>query len=170
MSNGVSDPPDFDALWNYADPAESERAFIALLPAARSSGDAAYLGQLLTQVARAQGLRDKFDEARSTLDEVTDLTGAAPLVRIRYLLERGRVFNSSGRADDSRPLFLDAWQLASAAGEEYHAADAAHMLGIVEPSERQLEWKGPSSMKPRHHCRFPKIRYCTSPGADHDPP
>jgi tetratricopeptide (TPR) repeat protein len=132
--------PDFDALWNYADPAASESSFGALLPEARTSGDAAYLGQLLTQVARAQGLQGKFDEAHSTLDEVTDLTGAAPLVRIRYLLERGRVLNTSGHAEASRPLFLEAWQLASSAGEEFHAADAAHMLGIVETPETQLGW------------------------------
>jgi len=29
-----------------------------------------------------------------------------------------------------------------AKGEDFYAIDAAHMLGIVEPSEKQLEWAG----------------------------
>jgi tetratricopeptide (TPR) repeat protein len=30
--------------------------------------------------------------------------------------------------------------LAREEGEDYHAVDAAHMMGSVEPAERQLEW------------------------------
>ena len=131
---------DFDALWDYHDPAESERRFRALLPGARERGDASYLGQLLTQIARTQGLQHRFEDAHETLDDIDDLSTHLPIVRIRYLLERGRVFNSSGHPATATPLFLAAWELASEEGEEFHAVDAAHMLGIVGPSERQLEW------------------------------
>ena len=47
---------DFDSLWNYEAPARTEAAFRALLPAAEASGDAEHHIQLLTQIARAQGV------------------------------------------------------------------------------------------------------------------
>ena len=37
-------------------------------------------------------------------------------VRLRYLLERGRVLNSSGKPDEARPLFLQAWELGTQPG------------------------------------------------------
>jgi tetratricopeptide (TPR) repeat protein len=133
--------PEFDSLWDYDRPAEAEARFRELLPAARESGDKAYLAELLTQIARAQGLQRRFDDAHHTLDEAESLLPAdAARPRIRYLLERGRVFNSAGKKDLARPLFLLAWETARAAGEDAYAADAAHMMGIVEPAERQLEW------------------------------
>src|SRR5438128_2095323 len=88
------EPVEFDKLWDYAKPAETEGQFRALLPSAEASGDTSYLAQLLTQIGRAQGLQDRFDEAHATLDRVTTmLTDDMNLARVRYLLERGRVFN-----------------------------------------------------------------------------
>ena len=60
--------------------------------------------------------------------------------RVRLLLERGRAFNSAGDTDSARPLFKEAWELARKAGEDYHAVDAAHMLGICEPGDASLMW------------------------------
>ncbi len=133
--------PNFDELWDYGDPAGTETKFRELLPAARESKDTSYHAQLLTQIARTLGLQRKFEEAHRTLDEVeTMLTDELIVPRIRYLLERGRVFNSSGEGDKSRPLFLEAWELGVKSKEDFYAVDAAHMLGIVEPPEKQLEW------------------------------
>src|SRR5204863_234264 len=53
---------------------------------------------------------------------------------------RGRTFNSSKQRDDSRPYFLEAWRIASESGEDRHAIDAAHMMGIIEPPETKLDW------------------------------
>jgi len=132
---------DFDSLWNYSDPAGTESRFEALVPAARTSGDAAYLAELLTQIARAQGLQQRFDVAHQTLDQAQALLPVAgDRARVRYLLERGRVFNSSKRPDEARPLFLQAWELASDTSLDDYAVDAAHMMAIVEPPDRQLEW------------------------------
>ena len=61
---------DFDSLWNYDDPAATEQQFRELLPAAESSGDKSYHLQLLTQIARAQGLQRQFEAAHQTLDGV----------------------------------------------------------------------------------------------------
>ncbi|MFN8373350.1 MAG: tetratricopeptide repeat protein [Anaerolineae bacterium] len=129
--------PDFDSLWNYSQPAETEARFRELLP--ETSGDDNL--QLLTQIARAQGLQRRFEDAHFTLDDVEkQLPEAGPLVRVRYLLERGRVFNSSRQPDNARPLFLEALTLAQSLGEDFYAVDAAHMLGIIEPPEKQLAW------------------------------
>jgi tetratricopeptide (TPR) repeat protein len=62
------------------------------------------------------------------------------VVRIRVLLERGRVLNSSGNPNAAAQYFLHAWALAREHGEDFHAVDAAHMLGIVQPPAEQLEW------------------------------
>ena len=137
----MTDPRDFDALWNYNDPAETESRFRELLPIVEKSGDASYCAQLLTQIARAQGLQRQFDAAHQTLDTVESmLTDDLKIAHVRYLLERGRVFNSSKHPAEARPLFLQAWELAQAVGEDGYAVDAAHMIAIVETSEQALIW------------------------------
>ncbi len=128
-----------DRAWDFDRPAESEtrfRAELSVLPA----GSAARL-ELLTQVARAQGLQRNFDAAQVTLDEVQRaLPGAPERVTVRYLLERGRVYNSSQQAVKAVPLFREALERARAAGEDFLAVDAAHMLGIAAPAEERLRW------------------------------
>lgn len=136
-----SDLPNFDTLWDYSRPAETEGRFRALLPTAEAAGDVSSLAQLLTQIARAEGLQRRFEAAHQTLDRAEALLETAPAVaRVRYLLERGRVLNSSGKASDSVAYFEAALEAATAAGEENFAVDAAHMLGIVCPPEAALQW------------------------------
>jgi tetratricopeptide (TPR) repeat protein len=134
--------PDFDSLWDYDRPNVSEKRFRDLLPAALDSLDISYLAQLLTQVARAEGLQRKFQAAHETLDRVEKglAKDADDKTRVRYLLERGRVFNSSGNKDVARPLFQDALDLAVKIKAEFDAVDAAHMLAIVEEGEKSLQW------------------------------
>lgn len=133
--------PDFDALWDYSDPAASEAKFRALLPEIELSGDSQSQAELLTQIARALGLQRKFDEAHALLDSVEPtLTQETKRAAIRYLLERGRVFNSAGKPDEARPLFADAFELASDTGEDYYAVDAAHMLAIIEQGSTAVDW------------------------------
>ncbi len=133
--------PDFDTLWDYEHPDETEKRFRELLPAAEQSGDASYHAQLLTQLARTQGLQRKFDEAHQILDTVEKmLTDDLKIARVRYLLERGRAFNSAKHPDEAKPLFVQAWELAQEAGDDGYAVDAAHMIAIVEKPEQMLEW------------------------------
>jgi tetratricopeptide (TPR) repeat protein len=136
-----TDLTDFDALWNYDDPAATEAVFRPLLDNAPVAST--YRIELLTQVARTQGLQRRFEEAHHTLDEAERLLAeskAEPRARVRYLLERGRTFNSSRQTDRAIPLFRDALVAAQAAGEDFYAVDAAHMLGIAAPPEQQTEW------------------------------
>lgn len=131
---------EFDKLWDYNDPQATENRFKELLPDVVN--DAPTKAELLTQIARTQGLQQHFEEAHATLDEVESMLKPAwKRVRIRYFLERGRVYNSSGHADAARSMFLEAWEIASKnSGEEVLAIDAAHMIGIVEPPDKQIEW------------------------------
>ncbi len=141
--------PDFDALWNYEQPAQTEQVFLTILRRTTDHPLPTYRLELLTQVARAQGLQRRFDDAHRTLDQMErELDGvlahdgetAAMPPRVRYLLERGRVFNSAGQPERARPLFLAAWELATQSRQDAYAVDAAHMLGIVEPTDEGLEW------------------------------
>jgi tetratricopeptide (TPR) repeat protein len=139
MPPASNDTPDFDQLWDYDDPAATERRFRELL-AHMPAGTPAYL-ELLTQIARAQGLQRDFDAAHQTLDTIEHaLIDGGERVRIRYLLERGRAFNSGKRPERAWPLFLEAWERSRAAGEDFYAIDAAHMLAIVDPPEQSLAW------------------------------
>jgi tetratricopeptide (TPR) repeat protein len=133
--------PDFDALWDYNHPDTTEMRFREILPLAEAAGDESYKAQLLTQIARTQGLQMRFTDAHKTLDGVAGmLTDDLEVARIRYLLERGRVYNSSGMADSARPLFLKAWETGLQAKQDFYAVDAAHMMAIIEPPEEQLVW------------------------------
>lgn len=129
----------FDDLWDYNQPGVTEARFYALLP--QVANDPARQAELLTQIARAQGLQRHFEDAHTTLDQVQAGLSTAPArVQIRYLLERGRVFNSAGKVAEARPLFLEAWESAKAANADFYAIDAAHMLGIIEPPAEQRTW------------------------------
>jgi hypothetical protein len=141
MPEPLSQPDQIDALWDYNHPDESEAAFRRALEAQDERADPALRLELLTQIARAQGLQRHFDEAHATLDAVeAQLGGSTPRVRIRYLLERGRVYNSSRQPEHAEPYFTEAWELASTIGEDILAIDAAHMLAIIAPPEASLEW------------------------------
>jgi len=137
----MTDVDELDRLWDFADPAGSERRFRALLPETRTAHGGALLAELLTQIARAQGLQRRFDGADRTLDDAeATLRPDDTRGRIRILLERGRVANTAARDDRGAASFREAWMLASATSEDGLAVDAAHMLGIVEPSETAREW------------------------------
>lgn len=128
-----------DAAWDFDRPAESAarlRTELAALP----SGSAARL-ELSTQLARAQGLQRAFAAAHVTLDAVERaLPGKPERVAVRYLLERGRVLNSSRQPETAVPLFREALARARAAGEDFLAIDAAHMLGITAAPDDRLRW------------------------------
>jgi tetratricopeptide (TPR) repeat protein len=132
---------DFDGWWDYNDPSGTEAKFRQALSEQRTTANPGYIVELLTQIARTQGLQMKFDEAHATLDEAdSGLTPAMDTARVRSLLERGRVFNSAGMAERSVPLFEESLARARAAGLDAYAVDAAHMLGIVARGDDSLRW------------------------------
>ncbi len=128
-----------DALWNFSDPAASERRFRTELERWPAGEPQALI--LTTQIARTQSLSRQFDAAHATLDAIAAALVSAPShVRVRYLLERGRTFNSAGAPQAAAPLFAQALELAQCGEDEFYAVDAAHMLGIAAPPATRLEW------------------------------
>ena len=128
-----------DQQWNFGKPAESEQRFRAEL-AQWPEGDPQAL-VVTTQIARTQGLRRQFADAHATLDLVEARLDSAPShLRVRYLLERGRTFNSSGSPERAVPLFAEALALAECNDDAFYAIDAAHMLGIASPPADRLGW------------------------------
>jgi tetratricopeptide (TPR) repeat protein len=133
--------PDFDSLWNYDKPAETEKQFREILPLVQKSGDIGYMAELLTQIARTLGLQQRFQEAHALLDSVQPmLEEAGPRAKVRHLLERGRAYNSSGQKENAVEQFNQALQLSSQEKLDFYAVDAAHMLAIATPSPEHQGW------------------------------
>ncbi len=137
----MAEQRDFDKLWDYNDPAGTEAKFRELLPKAEKGKDTGYYIELLTQLARTQSLQRKFDEAHEILDKAMKQLKPEHIVpRIRFMLERGRTYNSSKVYDKARELFLAAYMQADKYEEDNLAIDAVHMLGIVDKDEESLKW------------------------------
>jgi tetratricopeptide (TPR) repeat protein len=94
--------------------------------------------EVLTQLARVQGLRDDFDGCEALLQEAEPLAGEG-VARVRVDLERGRKLRSSGDGAAAVPLFEAAFMRADDLGEFWLAGDAAHMVAISDEG-RMLEW------------------------------
>lgn len=129
---------DIDAYWEYSDPAASEARFRAVLD--KTEGDLRL--EILTQIGRTFSLRGRFEEAHEILNDVEKQLGnARPRPLARYLLERGRTFNSNGEKEKARGLFTQAWEQANDAQLEDLAVDAAHMVAITfSGSPEAVEW------------------------------
>lgn len=121
-----------DDLWDFEDPAGSAARFRNELRVA----DPVTAAELTTQRARALALDGDVDSAAAELDSITV---DDPIVRVRVALERGRLLNSSGRPAEAVPYFAAALDTAVVHGEDFLAADAAHMLAIADP-ENCAEW------------------------------
>lgn len=134
--------PEFDKLWDYSQPAATEEKFSGLLPISEAAGDRSYQIELLTQIARAQGLQERFEEGHVTLDRAEAmLNEETKRPRARLLLERGRLFNSAGELAKAQPLFEQAWKAAEEAKAPRFAIDAVHMLAIsARLPEEQIRW------------------------------
>jgi tetratricopeptide (TPR) repeat protein len=120
------------SLWDFADPAGSEQR----LRAAAEGAEAQERVVLMTQVARALGLQERYDDGHAVLDDLSPVSEEAA---VRISLERGRLLRSAGDPDAARPYFAAAAGSAGSAGLEALQVDALHMLALVAPPEEQLE-------------------------------
>lgn len=133
--------PDFNDLWDYNNPEETEKLFRRILADTTASGDSVYSLQLKTQIGRTLGFQRRFEEAHAILDEVQEAMAGHDIVEVRYLLERGRAFNSDKQPETSMPLFLRSYKLADEIGADFYAVDALHMLGIAaDTAEKRRDW------------------------------
>jgi tetratricopeptide (TPR) repeat protein len=117
-----------EEAWNIEDPAGSESRLRALLTDV--GGQDALV--VRTQVARALGLQQRYDEAQALLDEVA-ASGPGPEARVRERLERGRVQRSGGDPDRAGPLFAEAAALAGRLLPGLRI-DALHMSALLAGS------------------------------------
>lgn len=138
---------DLSALWDFNDPAASERRFLSALHTA--TGDDALI--LQTQIARTYGLRKEFSKARDLLSSIEARTKTAgPEARIRFALELGRTYASathapesltSGSKERARTAYRSALDIARAVPLDGLAIDAIHMLAFVDTAPAdQLKW------------------------------
>jgi tetratricopeptide (TPR) repeat protein len=111
------------SLWNFDDLDESERRFREQL---EREADDEERAEVLTQLARIEALRGRFDEGERLLAEAESRVGSHP----RIDLERGRLLRSRGDERAALPLFVSAFEF----GEGFLAADAAHMAALVDPA------------------------------------
>ncbi len=144
-SGGINPLANFDAMWDYDNPAETEELFRGVLNglgnSSESSYDRNYHVELLTQIARAQGLQQKFSDAKKTLAEAEKLLNEETKSgKIRYLLELGRIYLSSGEKDKAKEIFLQAYDYGKANKLDFYVMDTIHMLGIVEDPKEQINW------------------------------
>jgi tetratricopeptide (TPR) repeat protein len=132
----------FDDLWDYSNPAATEAKFRALLPEHEAGDDPEALVELLTQIARTEGLQKRFADGHATLDRAASLLRPDMMrARPRLFLERGRLFNSAGDKARARDHFRLAHVHARNTGYDAYAVDAAHMLAIAaETPEEALQW------------------------------
>lgn len=124
--------------WDFTKLDATERRFRALL---EDEETAAGRAEVLTQLARVEGLRGNFASSDALLDEAESLAGGTPVVDARIALERGRTRRSSGEVEASRPLFATAYERARNEREWFIAADAAHMAAIAAPDrDGSISW------------------------------
>jgi tetratricopeptide (TPR) repeat protein len=127
------------ADWDFDDLDGTEQRFRALLANETEDGPRA---EILTQLARVQGLRGDFAGGERLLQKAEELAPPeSDASRVRIDLERGRLRRSSGDGEAALPLFESAFEAASEAGEHFLAADAAHMAALAAPdSAGFVEW------------------------------
>ena len=125
-------------LWDFDDLDSTERRLSDLVAAEQSDAGRA---EVLTQLARVEGLREDFDASERLLQQAEALAGTSDLARVRIDLERGRKLRSSGDPAAALPLFEAAYARASDAGQDFLAGDAVHMCAIsVDEVEAKEEW------------------------------
>jgi len=102
----------FDSYWDVSDPSRTEKRFREIMIQIPEK-DPAFL-ELLTQIAHAQGLQQKFKKAHLTLDQVEKrLKPFAVHLKARCVLERGRLLSLSGNPDEARLYLEDALEIAA---------------------------------------------------------
>ena len=132
---------DFNKMWNYSNPVETRGKFTDLLEKDLKK-DLDYILQLRTQIARTHSLKAEFSEAHKILDIVEkELDDSTVVAKVRYLLERGRTYNSAGNKEKAKELFEKAFDLSNKYKLDNYTIDAAHMVAIAAGDlDEKVRW------------------------------
>jgi len=126
------------AFWDFDDLDGTEASLREQLERETTGGGRA---EVLTQLARVEGLREKFDKGEELIRQAEALAGDSGAARIRIDLERGRLLRSSGNHSSAMPRFEAAYNAAMRARELLMAIDAAHMCALAAPNRgSRLGW------------------------------
>ena len=136
-------------LWDFDDPAGSERRFRRLA----ESSDGPSATYAWTQVARALGLQEKYDEAQALLDRLTADDAEA---EVRIAMETARLLRSGGEESEALPHARRAAAAAEAAGLDELHVDALHMVALLV---------GPDARLAAHHAALDRARASEDPAA-----
>ena len=112
--------------------------------------------EVLTQLARVELGRDRFEAAHALLERADALAGPTGAARARVLLEGGRVARQEDGDQAAVPMLARAYDEALGAEAYFIAADAAHScaladdmvawtergLDVAERHEAAAYWKG----------------------------
>lgn len=133
----------FDDVWGQlGDPVLVEKKFIEFLPQAQELENKSIYLQLMSQLALAQAVLKKFDQAHATLDQAqAELTSEHDLARVRVLCERGRTFQQAGDFEKARVYFERSYELSLTCKFDKETINAAHMIAIVaKDSADKIAW------------------------------
>ena len=122
-------------LWDFDDLDGTEARLREQLDA---ESDDVGRAEVLTQLARVDGLRGSFEDGDGLLDEAEALGGTSTVARARTDLERGRLRRSSGDRERALPLFESAFAIALEGDHRFIAADAAHMAALAAPGREDF--------------------------------
>lgn len=133
--------PEIDALWDAQRPAWSESRLRDLLEQADDAG-LDYRLQLQTQIARALGLQRRYTDALNLLDQVAAHLPPEPCTaRVRYQLERGRIFAQTFEFSRAMSYLQAALLQADRLKQGVYAVEAAQLLSQVAPERERLGWQ-----------------------------
>lgn len=137
--------PDLDGYWISDDLVETEATIRATLPTDfAGEWNSKALGAI-TQLVRAQNLQGKITEAKETLELARKLILNLPPAdrghnEIRLLIEEGRHLCLSMIPSKAQPYFQQAWTMATASNDVFHAIEAAVLLSISQPPKFKNDW------------------------------
>lgn len=156
MTNSL---PEINRLWNFSNPEETRGKFEQLFAEQSETAHLDYLLEIKTQIARTYSLTAKFEDAHSVLDEVeSKLSSETPIAKVRFLLERGRTFNSNNEKSKAMELFVQAFNNGREIEAYNHSVDAAHMVGISSATlDDKLEWNQ-KGLEEAEKCSEPNVR------------
>ena len=126
-------------LFDYDRPANSEAALTKLAQTALSCGNRELAAASLAQAARSQGIQNELAEAQATLARAAELA-TAPKTSIKIQIEQGRIARRRKMPGQARASLTKAYERARAGRLDALAADASHMLALLEPDDSYLLW------------------------------
>jgi tetratricopeptide (TPR) repeat protein len=142
----VPETPEFlleqaDVAFDASDYATAEQLYEQARVAARDAGKLSVEIEATSQRARCYLTQDIFDSAKVWLDKAEEIaTPDQPAGWARFLGVKGRWQWRNDNNDEAVSTFTTMYEFADEHDLSHHQIDAARMVAIVAPVQRQEEW------------------------------